>query len=195
MKLPEEVMPYAVLLDLVTASLSYFNKKSIVRLSDLRDFFFDKAAVDRTLLGGQNPIVYEVYDNSQPQSEGHLNFGVTVISPGKVGSEYFMTRGHYHTKEHTSEVYLGIEGEGVILLQRRSGEVACLPIMKGKVIYVPPSWAHRTINTGDGKFSFFYVYSADAGHDYESIRKSGFAKLVVEKGGKPEVVDNPNFIA
>lgn len=187
-------MPYDVVLDFDTATLSSFNRKTIVRLSDLKDFFFDRQAVEHILLNGSDPIVYEVYDNSQPQSEGHLNFGVTVINPGKIGLEYFMTKGHYHAKERASEVYLGIEGEGIILMQRRSGEVAYFPLTKGKVVYVPPSWAHRTINTGTAKFSFFYVYSTDAGHDYESIRRGGFAKLIIEKDGKPEVVDNPNFV-
>lgn len=192
-KLPEEVAPYEVLLDLGSATLSFFNKKTVVKLSDLKDLFFDREAAEPVLLDGLDPIVYEVYDNSQPQCDGHLNFGVTVINPGKVGSEYFMTRGHYHVKENTSEVYLGIEGEGIILMQRRNGEVTYLPITKGKVVYVPPYWAHRTINTGREKFSFFYVYYADAGHDYDSIKTHGFSKLVVERNGKPEVIDNPKF--
>jgi glucose-6-phosphate isomerase len=41
---------------------------------------------------------------------------------------------------------------------------------------------------------FFFAYQADAGHDYESVQKRGFPKLVVEEHGSVAVVDNPRFV-
>ncbi|MEM2522631.1 MAG: glucose-6-phosphate isomerase, partial [Candidatus Bathyarchaeia archaeon] len=31
------------------------------------------------------------------------------------------------------------------------------------------------------------------GHDYETIKEKGFAKMVIEERGKPKIVDNPRF--
>jgi glucose-6-phosphate isomerase len=41
---------------------------------------------------------------------------------------------------------------------------------------------------------FLFTYQADAGHDYETVQKRGFPKLVVEEHGRVEVVDNPKFM-
>ena len=40
-----------------------------------------------------------------PQTAGDLAFGYSVVNPGKVGDEYYFTRGHYHRILETGEVY------------------------------------------------------------------------------------------
>jgi glucose-6-phosphate isomerase len=49
----------------------------------------------------------------------------------------------------------------------------------GTVAYVPPNWAHRTVNTGEEPFVFFAVYPGQAGHDYGTIEKTGFPQRVL----------------
>jgi glucose-6-phosphate isomerase len=49
----------------------------------------------------------------------------------------------------------------------------------GTVAYVPPRWAHRTVNTGDEPFVFFAVYPGQAGHDYGAIEETGFTQRVL----------------
>ncbi|MGQ9515198.1 MAG: glucose-6-phosphate isomerase family protein [Thermoproteota archaeon] len=188
------IKPYSVALDLRTGILKSYKKKVVVKLDDLREFFYDKDAVERTLCRASNPIIYEYYDNFQPDVKGHLNFGVTTINPGKIGSEYYMTRGHYHEEQCASEIYVGLKGEGIVMMQTKEGLSAHSSICRGKVVYIPSFWAHRTINTSKEKLSFLYVYASDAGHDYETIRQKGFAKIVVEKQGLPKIIDNPIFI-
>lgn len=39
-----------------------------------------------------------------------------------------------------------------------------------------------------------FVFAADAGHDYGSIETKGYHKIVVEKDGKPAIVDNPKWV-
>ena len=163
------------------------------KLKDLDSFFADTQATESILNSGQDPIIYEVYECLQPQEVGHLNFGTTILYPGKIGDEFYMTKGHFHAKETSSEVYLGLAGKGLILLQSRTGNSECLEMSKGDVIYVPPGWGHRTVNVGAEKLVFYFMYQADAGHDYESVQKQGFSKLVVERRGMVEVVDNPRF--
>jgi len=192
--LSESVKPYSTVLKFETGMLESFKKRVKVKLSDLREFFCDREAADQILSCAKNPVIYEYYENAQPEVEGQLNFGITMINPGKVGKEYHMTRGHHHAKENTAEIYMGLKGEGLIIMQTRDGQVVHLPIRTGDVVYVPSFWAHRTVNTGKENFSFFYVYPSDAGHDYATIKEKGFAKLVTEEKGQPKVVDNPKFI-
>ena len=48
--------------------------------------------------------------------EGGLFFGRTIIEPGKVGAEYFMTKGHIHKIKNRAEYYWCIQGEGMLIL-------------------------------------------------------------------------------
>jgi len=38
-----------------------------------------------------------------------------------------------------------------------------------------------------------FAYPATAGHDYATIETKGFRKLIIEKDGKPAIVDNPKW--
>ena len=193
MEMPKLPKPFQVELDPKTGIPRRYERKLVRRLSDLRGFFSDNEFVEEKLARGKNPIIYEVYEIPQTPSEGLFSLACAVLHPGKVGREYYFTKGHFHAKEPTSEVYVGLKGKGMLLLQTREGRVAHLPLEAGNVVYVPPRWAHRTINTGKGKMVFLAVYPSDAGHDYESIKRSGFAKLVVERGGKPTLISSPGL--
>jgi len=162
-------------------------------LSDLSSYFQDEKLVEEMLSRGENPKIYEVYEIPQPATEGLLNVGCTILHPGKIGSEYYFTKGHFHHKESTSEVYVGVEGEGLILIQDRKGEVVSIEIKPDFVVYIPPNTAHRSVNTGGRRLVFLAVYPSDSGHDYESIERTGFAKIVVERDSGPVVEANPKY--
>jgi glucose-6-phosphate isomerase, archaeal len=160
------------------------------RLSDLKGLFADTEA--ETALMGENPILYEVYEASDnPAVAGQLRYSTTILYPGKVGDEYFMTKGHYHALSDRAEVYFCLSGEGYLLLQTPEGEINAQKMTPGAAAYVPPYWGHRTMNTGSEKFVFFAVYPADAGYDYATIAEKGFASIIVERDGQPAVVPNP----
>lgn len=114
-----------------------------------------------------------------PEEVGQLICCTTVIQPGVVGSEYHMTKGHYHAERDTGEVYVGLRGSGYLLLMTEEGRSAATPMGPGTVAYVPPRWAHRTVNTGAEPFRFFAVYPGQAGHDYGSIEQAGFRQRVL----------------
>src|SRR5215213_11507566 len=87
---------------------------TVRRLSDLRGLFAD-AAAEAALLS-ENPVIYEVYyPYEPPEVEGQLGFCTTVIHPGMVGREYFMTKGHFHKRIDRAEVYYGLKGEGRLI--------------------------------------------------------------------------------
>src|SRR5256885_2252021 len=68
----------------------------VKRLSELKGIYQDQAAFARAVADGDDPVAYEVIDYRHKESD--LSFGTTIMSPGKVGGEYFMTRGHYHER-------------------------------------------------------------------------------------------------
>ena len=101
-----------------------------------------------------------------------------------------MTKGHFHARREQGEVYFGLSGQGMLLLQTEDGQTSEQPMRAGTAAYVPPYWAHRTVNIGDDDFVFFSVWTAEAGHDYATIERDGFRKLVVLRDGAAAVVDN-----
>jgi glucose-6-phosphate isomerase len=170
------VAPFTLGLDFETGALGGHTSRIERRVSALRGACAQPEALEALVAAG-DPVVYEVEQRDVPEEVGQLVCCTTVIRPGVVGEEYFMTKGHYHADRETGEIYLGLAGNGYLLLQR-GDEAAELPIERGTVAYVPPGWAHRTVNTGEGPFVFFAVYPGQAGHDYAAIEASGFAHRV-----------------
>lgn len=186
------MQPFTKMLDLQSGK---FLAPAIVTkryLSDLKGLFANKES--ETALLAANPLLYEVYEATEnPAEHGQLRYSTTIIYPGKVGDEYFMTKGHYHARGECAELYFGLQGEGLLLLQTPAGEVRAQPMTPGAACYVPPYWGHRTMNIGSTNFVFFACYPAEAGYDYQAIANKGFASLVVERDGKPQVVPNPSW--
>jgi glucose-6-phosphate isomerase len=161
-------------------------------LSDTSGLYADGKAFAALLAQGEQ-VLYEMHITPVPEEPGHLLHSVTVMHPGKVGDEYFMTSGHFHKDAGASEVYYCLAGQGMLLVQDRRGNCQAIPMQVGTAAYIPPGFAHRTANTGDEPFVFLAVWPGDAGHDYGTIKETGFAKLVVERDGKPQLIDNPNY--
>jgi glucose-6-phosphate isomerase len=126
--------------------------------------------------------------------EGEMLMGISIVHPGKIGDEFFMTKGHFHTVLDTAEVYSIVSGEGYMVMETPEGETDIQELSTGKVLYVPPRWAHRSICTGRQKdLVMFFIYPANAGHDYGTIESQGFRRLVVEKDGRVTFIDNPRW--
>lgn len=139
---------------------------------------------------------------------------ITIWETGLVGKEYIKTYGHYHVGE-ISETYTVLEGEGVVLLQKRKeengqpkdGEIEsffAIKVKAGDSVFIKSETAHLVANIGDT----WLVTSDDSpvnfeevdpvslpGHaDYEPIKKlHGFAYYLIEENGEPKLVKNPNY--
>lgn len=120
--------------------------------------------------------------------EGGLFFGATFLAPGTVGDEYFMTKGHFHTKRDTAEFYWGIQGEGILLLMNEDRSIRAEMVRPGSLHYIPGRVAHRMVNVGEETLSFGACWPSDAGHDYETIREYGFSARVL-RGPEGPVVE------
>ncbi len=162
-------------------------------LSSMKGQFADRQAYDAMLAGGDITL-YEVYEIARPKVVGELLHGISIVHPGKVGEEYFMTKGHFHAELETAEVYYCLNGEGMMVMEVPEGEWSVQELRPGRVLYVPPRWAHRSVNTGHQEdLVMLFVYPGHAGHDYGTIERQGFRKLVVERDHRPQVVDNPGW--
>jgi glucose-6-phosphate isomerase len=157
-------------------------------LSDLRGIFADQSAYEQMLAKG-NPLLYQVYAISGPPGAGQLAYGTTVLQPGRVGREYYMTKGHRHEWRDAAETYTGLAGTGLVLLEDDNGHSQAAWIGPGQTVYVPAGVYHRCINTGEAPLIMFCVWPVDAGHDYSIIENQGFRQTVVSNNGQPEIVE------
>jgi glucose-6-phosphate isomerase len=163
------------------------------RLSAMKGQYLDQAAYAALLAEG-DPLLYEVYELQRPTVAGELLHGISIVHPGKVGEEYNMTKGHFHEVLETGEIYYCLKGRGFMVMETPEGETAVEPLFPGRVLYVLPRWAHRSVNTSlDEDLVTFFVYPGNAGHDYGTIEQQGFRKLVVARDGEPAIVDNPRW--
>lgn len=158
-----------------------------VRLRDLKQAFLDESA---RLKMNPETIVYElqIFQAVPERTEGGLFWGTTKLRPGLVGDEYFMTRGHRHAQSNRSEFYLTLRGEGVLLLMSGDRQLRSEPMHAGTLHYIPSETAHRVANTGAEELVFTACWPSDAGHDYESVVRSGFAARIRQIKGKPTLI-------
>jgi len=169
-------------------------KESLQRkLSKMEGMYYDSEAFDKAL-AASDTLVYEFYDMGVPDSEKEVAYGTSITYPGKVGDEYYMTKGHFHTVLDTAEVYYCLRGQGYMLMESPEGDWEAVALTAGKAVYVPGRYAHRSINISDSEpLVTFYAFPGHAGHDYGTIETKGFRKLIVERNGKPEIIDNPKW--
>ncbi len=138
----------------------------------------------------QDELVYNVQAHlpAKEGTSGGLYFGTTIIQPGKVGNEYFMTRGHFHSISDRAEYYWGVKGEGMLILMDKNRNTWAEKMYSGSLHYIGPDIAHRVANTGNVPLHFGASWPSDAGHNYNEIDQNGFSARLVEVNGKPTLV-------
>lgn len=163
------------------------------RLSDLRGCFADQTAYEAELRQ-RDPLLYSVAAIEPANGDGDLHYGIGKIMPGKIGAEYFMTKGHLHSWRSAAEFYFGLSGDGVMLLEdEATGESRMVPLKPNNAVYVPGHTAHRTMNVGKTPLTYIGVYPAKAGHDYNAIAQTNFRNVVIEREAKPAMLARKDF--
>ncbi|MDP2965084.1 MAG: glucose-6-phosphate isomerase family protein [Pelolinea sp.] len=192
MNLKKEDYPVTVLYDFDLGEFSPKERSVARKVSDLSPMFHDKAATEALIKQG-DPLVYEIFYYGFKTSLSDMALGTTRIQPGKVGDEYYMTKGHFHAAENQPEIYFCVKGQGNLLMQTIEGEFLAERWKVGTISHIPPMWAHRVVNTGNEPLVFVASYHLSAGHNYGPIEEKGFRKLLVERNGKPEFVLNEQW--
>lgn len=181
------ILPATLFLKQQTASLEGTNViRKQTTLRTLKGIFSDSKAFEQA---DPNTVIYEVEIHDNNLKEGHLGglfFGISHIYPGKIGQEYYMTRGHVHQKIDTGEYYWGIEGTGLLLLTTPTGETIIKEMIPESVHYIPGKYAHRLINTGKTTLSVGACWLTESGHDYRN-NDSLFHKRVLEIDGQESI--------
>lgn len=177
------VPPMRLTLDAHTGEIAPTGPVQLRRMSNLPGLFADSAAWERGL--HEDRVVYEVASSPVPEAAGEVPQSITTIHPGDVGGEFHMTKGHMHTSPR-GEIYLGLTGVGGLLLFD-GARPEWIEMAPGVIGYIPPGWAHRSVNTGDEPYRFLAVYPGDAGHDYDWVRENGMGNRVMRGTRTPEL--------
>ncbi|MFE0755966.1 glucose-6-phosphate isomerase [Inquilinus sp. NPDC058860] len=187
--------PGRCVIGVTDGGLSGATGRYVKTLSDLSGLYGDAAAFAAAAAVGGDRIVYEVQDYRPSAAAGDLIFGVTRMVPGRIGREFFLTRGHIHARADRPEIYTGEAGRGLMLMESPSGEVRIVEITPRTICYVPPYWIHRSVNVGDGELVMSFCYPADAGQDYGIIEQAGgMRQRILDDGfGGWVAVDNPDY--
>jgi len=163
------------------------------RAKNMRGIYHDEDALQK-LIEGENPLMYEFYDLHIEEAEGNLAYGTSMVFPGLVGDEFFMTKGHFHTILDTSEIYYCLSGYGLMMMESPEGDIEVQEMHPGCAVFVPGRYAHRSVNLSlTEKLVTFFVFRADAGHDYGTIEENGFRQLVVRDKDGYKIIDNPKW--
>lgn len=131
-------------------------------------------------------VVYETHGcPGEVEGEPRLLYATTILQPGTVGGEYYMTRGHFHSKPERGELMWTLRGQGALILMDRNRETWMEKMTVGSTHDIDGRHAHRVANTGDEPLVFLVAWMSDCGHEYESIRELGFGKRLIEANGTP----------
>jgi len=184
-------LPFGIDFDL-SSGLSGAVPSTKRKLSNMKNMYSDEQA-RAAMEAREDTLIYEFYELGAPEHSGDIAFGTSIVYPGKVGNEYFMTKGHFHEIRDTAEVYVCLGGHGYMLLENSEGDWDAVELVKGRAMYCAKGFAHRSINVGNEPLITFFAFRADAGHDYSTIETKGYRKLIVEQDSQVAIVNNPRW--
>lgn len=160
----------------------------IRKLGDISGIFYDNHRC-KEMDPEQTAYAVQAWQPVEEGISGGLFFGASTIYPGKVGNEYFMTKGHFHKISDRAEFYWGIQGQGMLILMDRKRHTWAEEVYPGSLHYIGGETAHRLANTGHEKLVVGACWPSDSGHDYEEIAANGFSARLVEMDGIPKLVE------
>jgi glucose-6-phosphate isomerase len=189
-----ELSPFLALVNVATLEIQPNTGGYVKRIGELNGIYADQKGFERWLESSADEIAYRVNELRFTGQSNDLITGISVLNPGKVGSEFFMTRGHLHQRADRPETYYCLSGHGILLMETLEGKVEAAEMRAGSLVYVPPFWIHRSVNVGSELFATLFSYPADAGQNFEIVRQAGgFNRIVVDNGGGWELVPNPRY--
>ena len=120
--------PFTTLLNLNSGALDPERKVVERRLSDMAGMYLEEHAD-----GTADMVIYSVHEIPVPTTNSNLMSSTTVIQPGTVGQEYYMTKGHFHKIRDRAEIYIGLSGEGRLVMTKEDGDYTVEAMCRGTV--------------------------------------------------------------
>ena len=148
-----------------------YENKGTRKLEDIENRFVDKEEVEEILKDEGNLEIYKTFT----KTFSPIKLTLTVVNPGTVDREFYLTKGHVH-KNKTPEFYILLEGKGSLILQK-AGKPKEIKLKIGKIALIPEGFAHRLVNTGNKKLKVLTIYHEDSHPDYHiKFKKRVFKK-------------------
>lgn len=134
-------------------------------------------------------VMYEVYSYSEASqnSQGKLNYGLTVMQPVRVCGECNMTRGHFHEDVECDEIYCCMHGTGLLLFMDENDTCHAEKMHEGSVHYIDGHYAHRLVNVGEDELKVQCFWPANAGHDYKRVEEHPFRVRIFKENKEIKV--------
>ena len=127
-------LPFGVDYDLVHGIMKD-PQNHIVRLaSSMRGHYKDEKALEAQIAARAIPCTTRSSRCQIPEQSGSCSSASARPTPGTVGGECFMTKGHYHTVAATAEIYLCLRGEGYMLMKLADGTAARERFLPGRMV-------------------------------------------------------------
>lgn len=165
------------------------------RIKELDGLFADKESFDAASAADPDRVVYHVDEFQPSKATGDLIVGISTLTPGDIGGEFHMTRGHIHAQHDRTEIYACLSGHGLMLMETVDGETVVTELHPGVVAYVPPAHIHRSVNTGGDDLRTLFCYPADAGQDYDIIaRSAGMRHRVMRADDGWALEENTDYV-
>jgi glucose-6-phosphate isomerase len=187
--------PFAALLNSASLEIQPNTGGYVKYIRDLGGIYADEETFQQRLESRGDEVAYRVNELRFTERGNDLITGISSLNPGKIGPEFFMTRGHLHQRADRPETYYCLSGHGILLMENLEGNVEAAEMRPGNLVYVPPFWVHRSVNVGSETFATLFSYPADAGQNFEIVRKAGgFNRLVVDDGQAGwKLIPNPRY--
>jgi len=150
-----------------------YDQKTIRTLKDMRTKYHSQAKV-RQILKKRNPTIYAVYSKKLKNKLMDL----TVMSPGTIGKEFYMTKGHRH-KSKGKEKYTLKKGKAMLIIQNKTSKI--IQMKKNKPVIISGTSGHRLVNTGKTTVEVETSYPKKTKKDYSFKFSSR-----IFKNGTPE---------
>jgi glucose-6-phosphate isomerase len=141
--------------------------------------------------------------------DAKLRYDISVFAPGRLGSEYLKSSGHYHPlipgyPLAYPEVYEIIQGRATFILQKVQNfcalpeqmvveDIIVLEAEAGQQAMMPPDYGHVTVNTLDEPMVMVnWVSDAFRSHYYSVEKTRGFGYYLLA-GELPTYEQNPAY--
>ena len=153
--------------------------------------FADDAAARRKA-AENDELIYEFYDMGVPPTSGDIAYGTSIVYPGRIGDEYYMTKGHFHKVLDTGEIYFCLSGQGYMLMENPEGDVQWEKFVPGQGVYVPrPLRASKHQHQRHRAADHLLRLPRPRGPRLRNHREEGLPQAVHGGAGRPGVRGQP----